>query len=218
MENPRNREHHGLQTPVSHPGLLHTLLAPAAGHRMWQFCHQWHWQREKHPSPFSPLQVHIPAMCFKETCQKEQLPHSWCSRETFLVADTTASGGSSGMPGCSCSFHPSSLPAGQSPFILCLHLKQGQAAQRRTGHCAPDQSRAQLEKHSSAEPNQPAQPMDSCNSVCLWQKSRAMKGKQTWSILWAGSSPGNTAQHPPFARESKPSSYSHLLWDEDGHL
>lgn len=49
-------------------------------------------------------------------------------RKHFWWQIPTGSAGSSGMPGCSCCFHPSSLPAGQSPPILCLDPEQGQAA------------------------------------------------------------------------------------------
>lgn len=142
--------------------LLPTLLAPAAGHRRWPFCHRWHWQREKHPTPFSPLsktlQVHISGTCLEETHQKEQ-------PAPLLVLQGNIFGGrypqaqmaalalqaelsSQLTPSRSGPSNP--MPLAEPGSSSCHTPTQ---AQRRTGHCPLGQSSAQLEGHSSAEPN-----------------------------------------------------------------
>lgn len=210
-----------LQTPESHSG-QHKAHGSST--------HCWHQQLDTGGGPSAtsvtgkgkntpPPSPHCPRLCKstslacaqKKHIKKSNLPHSWCPKETFLVADTHRLRrqlwharlqpllSSQLTPSRSEPFHP--MPLFEPGSSSCHTPTQ---ARRRTGHCPLGQSSAQLEEHSSAEPNQSAQPMDSCSLAfppSLWQKSRAMKGKQAWSILWAGSSQGNAAQHLPFARQ-----------------
>lgn len=72
----------------------------------------------------SPQPWHV----LRRNISERACPTLGAPRKRFWWQITTASDGSSGTPGCSCCFHPSSLPEGQSPSILCLYLEQGQAA------------------------------------------------------------------------------------------
>lgn len=138
LENSRNREHHASRPLNPTQGSIKHMAPPhTAGTSSWTqevaLLPPVSLAKGKTPHPLLPTvqdsaSPHPWHVLRRNTSKRATCPTLGAPRKHFWWQTPTGSDGSSGTPGCSHCFHPSSLPAGQSPFIPCLCLNQGQAA------------------------------------------------------------------------------------------